>query len=328
MKAVAIREPGGPEVLQVVDRPVPSPGEGELLLRVAAASVNRPDILQRQGRYAPPPGASDLPGLDVAGTVVAAAPGASRFREGDRVCALLAGGGYAEYCVAPEVQCLPIPDRLDFVAAAALPETVFTVWTNVFERGALQRGEALLVHGGTSGIGTTAIGVAVALGARVLATAGSPKKCRACLALGAERAINYKQADFVAAVRESTAGRGVDVILDMVGGDYTPRNIQVLAEAGRLVQIAFLRGSGVEVDLAAVMRKRLTITGSTLRPRSVAEKGRIARAVEENVWPLVASGAFCPVVHATFPLVRAKEAHELLESGACIGKIVLTVGGS
>lgn len=326
MNAIAIREPGGPDVLESVQRPVPVPGDGELLVRVAAASVNRPDVLQRQGRYSPPPGTSDLPGMDIAGTVIAAGPGTSRFREGNTLCALVAGGGYAEYCVAPEAQCLPIPTGLDFIGAAALPETVFTVWANVFEAGKLQSGESFLVHGGSSGIGTTAIALARAFGATVFATAGSEDKCRACVDLGASRAINYKEEDFAAAVHEATHGRGVDVILDMVGGDYTPRNVASLAAGGRLVQIAFLRGSRVEIEWSVVMQKQLVLTGSTLRPRSVAEKGRIALAVERHIWPLIEAGTFRPVIHTTFPLAQAKAAHELLESGAHIGKIVLTTG--
>lgn len=326
MNAIAIREPGGPDVLESVQRPVPVPGDGELLVRVAAASVNRPDVLQRQGRYSPPPGTSDLPGMDIAGTVVAAGPDTPRFREGNTLCALVAGGGYAEYCIAPEAQCLPIPAGLDFIGAAALPETVFTVWANVFEAGKLQPGETLLVHGGSSGIGTTAIALARAFGASVFATAGSEEKCRACVDLGASRAINYKEEDFAAAVHEATEGCGVDVILDMVGGDYTPRNVASLATGGRLVQIAFLRGSRVEIEWSVVMQKQLVLTGSTLRRRSVAEKGRIALAVERHIWPLIEAGTFRPVIHTTFPLAQAKAAHELLESGAHIGKIVLTTG--
>ena len=326
MNVVAIREPGGPDVLESVQRPVPVPGDGELLVRVAAASVNRPDVLQRQGRYSPPPGTSDLPGMDIAGTVIAAGPGTSRFREGNTLCALVAGGGYAEYCVAPEAQCLPIPAGPDFIGAAALPETVFTVWANVFEAGKLQSGESFLVHGGSSGIGTTAIALARAFGASVFATAGSEDKCRACVDLGASHAINYKEEDFAAAVHKATERRGVDVILDMVGGDYTPRNVASLATGGRLVQIAFLRGSRVEIEWSVVMQKQLVLTGSTLRPRSVAEKGRIALAVERHVWPLIEAGTFRPVIHTTFPLAHAKAAHELLESGTHIGKIVLTTG--
>jgi NADPH:quinone reductase len=329
MRAVEIAEPGGPDVLRMVERPMPEPSAGEVRIRVAAAGVNRPDVLQRQGGYALPPGASDLPGLEVAGTIdaVGDASGAAgaRWRVGDAVCALLAGGGYAEYCVAPAVQCLPAPASLDLVAAAAIPETFFTVWTNVFERGRLQAGEVLLVHGGASGIGTTAIQLAHARGARVFATAGSADKCAACEALGAERAINHRTEDFVAVMRTHTDGRGVDVVLDMVGGDYTARNVEVLAMEGRLVQIAFLRGSRVSVDLRQVMQRRLTLTGSLLRPRTPAQKGAIAAALEAEVWPLLESGAVAPQIHATFPLAQAADAHRLLESNAHIGKIVLVV---
>jgi len=325
MTAVEIAQPGGPEVLRPVTRPTPVPGPGEVLIAVAAAGVNRPDILQRQGQYAPPPGASDIPGLEIAGRVVARGKDVEEWREGDEICALVAGGGYAEYCVAPVPQCLPIPRGLDLVRAAALPETVFTVWTNVFERGRLAAGEMLLVHGGASGIGTTAIQMARARGARVLATAGTPEKCAACVRLGAERAIDYRREDFAAVVAEWTKGHGVDVILDMVGGEYLPRNLASLGTDGRLVQIAFLKGPRVEVDLAPIMHRRLTLTGSTLRARSVEEKGRLARAVRESVWPLIEKGEVRPVLHATFPLAAAAEAHRVLESGAHIGKIVLTV---
>jgi putative PIG3 family NAD(P)H quinone oxidoreductase len=327
MLAMAIHEPGPPEVLIPVRRPVPSPGPGEVLIRVAAAGVNRPDILQRLGRYSPPPEASDLPGLEVAGTVAAVGAGVDAWQTGDAVCALLAGGGYAEYALAPAPQCLPIPGGLTPVEAAALPETTFTVWTNVFEQGRLAPGETLLVHGGASGIGTTAIPLARALGAHVLATAGTDAKCAACERIGAERAFNHRKDDFVAAARAATGGRGADVILDMVGGDYTPRNIAALAPGGRLVQIAFLHGSKVEIDLAPVMAKRLVLTGSLLRPRGVEEKGRIAAAVREKVWPLVESGAFRPLIYATFPLDRAADAHRLMESNEHIGKIVLILDG-
>jgi len=326
MTAVEIAHPGGPEVLRPVSRPTPAPGPREVLIAVAAAGVNRPDILQRQGQYAPPPGASDIPGLEVAGRVVGRGKDVGEWSEGDTVCALVAGGGYAEYCAAPAVQCLPLPSGIDLVQAAALPEAVFTVWTNVFERGRLSAGETLLVHGGASGIGTTAIQMARARGVRVLATAGTPDKCAACERLGAERAIDYRREDFAAVVRESTAGRGVDVILDMVGGDYLPRNLASLAADGRLVQIAFLKGSRAEIDLAPVLHRRLTLTGSTLRARSIEEKGRLARAAYENVWPLIEKGEVRPVLHATFALAAAAEAHRALEAGAHIGKIVLTVG--
>lgn len=323
MAVVEIARPGGPEVLRAAARPRPRPGPGEVLIEVEAAGVNRPDVLQRQGHYPPPPGASDLPGLEVAGTIVEVGEGAGEWSAGDRVCALLAGGGYAQYAAAPAPQCLPIPRGLDAVQAAALPETFFTVWTNVFERGRLREGETLLVHGGSSGIGTAAIALAHAFGARVLATAGSAQKCAACLALGAERAVNYREEDFVAAVKDATSGRGADVILDMVGGDYTPRNLECLALEGRLVQIAFLHGSKVQIDLMTVMQKRLTVTGSTLRARTVDQKGAIARALRERVWPLIEAGRVRPLVHATFPLEQAADAHRLMESGVHIGKIVL-----
>jgi len=325
MTAVEIAQPGGPDVLRPVTRPTPALGSRYVLIAVAAAGVNRPDLMQRQGRYAPPPGASDIPGLEVAGRVVARGKDVEEWQEGDAVCALVAGGGYAEYCAAPAPQCLPVPKGLDFVQAAALPETVFTVWTNVFERGRLSAGETLLVHGGASGIGTTAIQMARARGVRVFATAGTREKCAACEKLGAERAIDYAREDFVAVVAEMTAGRGVDVILDMVGGDYLPRNLASLATDGRLVQIAFLKGPRAEIDLMTVMHRRLTLTGSTLRPRSIEEKGQIARAVRENVWPLIEKGDVRPVLHATFPLAAAAEAHRALEAGTHVGKIVLIV---
>jgi len=325
MTAVEIAQPGGPEVLRPVTRPTPALGSRDVLIAVAAAGVNRPDLMQRQGRYAPPPGASDIPGLEVAGRVVARGKDVEEWQEGDAVCALVAGGGYAEYCAAPAPQCLPVPKGLDFVEAAALPETVFTVWTNVFERGRLSAGETLLVHGGASGIGTTAIQMARARGVRVFATAGTREKCAACEKLGAERAIDYSREDFAAVVAELTAGRGVDVVLDMVGGDYLPRNLASLATDGRLVQIAFLKGPRAEIDLMTVMHRRLTLTGSTLRPRSIEEKGQIARAVRENVWPLIEKGDVRPVLHATFPLAAAAEAHRALEAGTHVGKIVLIV---
>jgi putative PIG3 family NAD(P)H quinone oxidoreductase len=325
MRAIEIKQPGGPEVLVPTRRPMPKPGPDEVLIKVAAAGVNRPDVLQRQGGYNPPPGASDLPGLEVAGEVVAVGPDIKRWKVGDRVAALVAGGGYAEYCVAPGPQCLPVPGKLDLVHAAAIPETFFTVWTNVFERGRLQRGETFLVHGGSSGIGTTAIQLASRFGARVFTTAGSDEKCSKCKELGADLAINYRTRDFVQAVNEATGGQGVDVILDMVGGDYIPKNLQCLAVEGRLVQIAFLKGPKAEINFANVMVKRQTVTGSTLRPRSVAQKGAIAQALEAKVWPLLAAGEVAPLLHATFPLDQAAEAHRLMESSAHLGKIVLTV---
>ena len=325
MCAVEIKAPGGPEVLVPVLRPLPKPGKGEILVKVVAAGVNRPDVLQRQGGYPPPKGASDIPGLEIAGCVVAVGEGASRFEQGDEVCALVAGGGYAEYCTVPEPQALPAPQGLDLVNAAALPETFFTVWTNVFERGRLKSGETFLVHGGSSGIGTTAIQLASAFGARVFATAGNNLKCQACEKLGAEKGINYREEDFVEIIQQATNKRGVDVILDMVGGDYIEKNISLLATEGRLVNIAYLNGSKVEVNFLPVMLKRLTLTGSTLRPRAVAEKGAIARVLEEKVWPLLASGRIAPVIEGRFPLARAADAHRLMETSAHIGKIVLVV---
>src|SRR5262245_45380567 len=325
MHAIEIRQPGPPEVLVLVERPMPAVGPDDVLIRVAAAGLNRPDLMQREGKYAPPPGASDIPGLEVAGTVHAVGENVSAWQVGDWVCALVSGCGYAEYCAAPAGQCLPVPEGTDFISAAALPETTFTVWTNVFERGRLARGESLLVHGGSSGIGTTAIQIARARGARVFATAGSADKCAACEHLGAERAINYRGEDFVAVVRELTGGRGADVVLDMVGGDYFARNIDVLAVEGRLVEIATLQGVKAELNIQTIMQRRLTITGSTLRARPIADKGAIARAVHEQVWPLIEAGAVKPVVHATFPLRAAAEAHRVMESSAHIGKLVLVV---
>lgn len=325
MTAIEIAEAGGPDVLRPTERPVPQPGSGEILIRVAAAGVNRPDVAQRNGSYPPPPGASDLPGLEVAGTVAAVGDEAGDWRVDDMVCALVSGGGYAEYVAVPATQALPVPDGLGWVQAAALPETFFTVWTNVFDRGRLGVGEAFLVHGGSSGIGTTAIQLARAFGARVFTTVGSADKAAACLALGAELAVNYRDEDFVEAIRGVTDGKGVDVILDMVGGDYLPRNIRCLKPDGRLVQIALMRGTKGELDLARVMTRRLTVTGSTLRPQSVAAKAAIAVALREKVWPLIAAGEIAPVIHATFALAEAAKAHELMESGSHIGKIVLTV---
>ncbi|HKB14002.1 MAG TPA: NAD(P)H-quinone oxidoreductase [Vicinamibacterales bacterium] len=325
MIAIEIRRPGDPEVLVPVERPQPVPAAGEVLVKVAAAGVNRPDVFQRRGRYPPPPGASDIPGLEIAGTIEQLGGGVREFAVGDAICALVAGGGYAEYCTAPAPQCLPLPRGLDLVAAAAIPETYFTVWTNVFERGRLQAEESLLVHGGSSGIGTTAIQLARARGARVFATAGSAEKCAACESLGAVRAINYREEDFVAIVRRETGGRGVEVVLDMVGGDYFARNIESLAAEGRLVEIATLQGVTAELNIQTIMQRRLTITGSTLRARPVDEKGAIARAVREHVWPLLESGAVKPIVYATFPLRDAAEAHRVMESGRHIGKLLLVV---
>ena len=325
MTAIEIPEFGGPEALVPGRRPLPEPAEGELLVKVAAAGVNRPDVLQRSGGYPPPPGASDIPGLEIAGTVAALGPGVEGWRPGDQVTALVAGGGYAEYCTAPAPQCLPLPAGLSLAEAAAIPETFFTVWSNVFERGGLAEGESFLVHGGSSGIGTTAIQLARAFGARVFTTAGSAEKCEACRALGAELAINYREQDFVEAVKGATEGRGVDLILDMVGGDYVARNIASLAPDGRLVYIAFLSGPKVELNLLPVMLKRLSITGSTLRARSVAFKGAIAEQLREKVWPLIEAGRVKPVLFKSFPLAEAAEAHRLMESSGHIGKIVLTV---
>jgi NADPH2:quinone reductase len=325
MRAVEIAKPGGPEVLAPVERPLPAPKSGEVLVKVAAAGVNRPDILQRMGLYPVPPGASDLPGLEIAGEVVACGDGAKLWKPGDRICALVHGGGYAEYCVAPEVQALPVPKGLSLVEAASLPETFFTVWSNVFDRAGLKAGETLLVQGGSSGIGVTAIQMAAVLGHRVFATAGSDEKCAACLRLGAEKAINYKTQDFAAEVKAATGGKGVDVILDMVGGDYFPRELKCLADDGRLVFIAFLRGPKTELDINELMRRRLTVTGSTLRPRPVAFKGAIASRLKERIWPLIDAGKIKPVIYRTFPLAGASEAQRLMESSQHIGKIVLTV---
>lgn len=324
MIAIEITEPGGPEVLKPVTVATPGPGAEDVLIKVAAAGVNRPDVMQRKGMYPPPPGAPDTPGLEIAGEVVVAGARAAGLGVGDRVCALVAGGGYAEYCVAPAALCLPWPDGMDAVQAAALPETFFTVWTNVFDRGRLRGGERFLVHGGSSGIGTTAIQLAKAFGATVYATAGTSEKCAACENLGADAAINYRDEDFVERIDTLTDGRGVDLILDMVAGDYLPRNLKCLATDGRLVQIALQNGPKVEMNLLPVMLKRLTITGSTLRPRSVAEKAQIARSLHEKVWPLLSAGKVKPVIHETFPLARACDAHVLMESSRHIGKILLT----
>ena len=325
MTAIEISSPGPPEVLRAVERPDPIPGAGEVLIHVAAAGVNRPDVMQRQGAYPPPPGASDIPGLEVSGVIESLGDGVRDWRVGDTVCALVAGGGYATKCVAPAPQCLPVPASLDLTSAAAIPETFFTVWTNVFERGQLRTGERALFHGGSSGIGTTAIQLAAARGVRVLATAGSDEKCRVCESLGAERAINYRTEDFVAVVREVTGGRGVDLILDIVGGSYVNRNLAALAMDGRLLVIGFMEGEpAANIDLRRILGRRLTITGSTLRPRSVREKGEIAGALRREVWPLLERGVVKPLVHRTFPLAEAAAAHRLMESREHIGKIVLT----
>lgn len=325
MTVVAISRPGGPEVLRPEVRPVPAPGPGEVLIRVRAAGVNRPDALQRAGAYPPPAGASDLPGLEVAGEVAALGEGAARWAVGDRVCALTPGGGYAQYARVHASNVLPAPAGLDWIKAAAVPETAFTVWHNVFGRGRLRAGETLLVHGGSSGIGTTAIMLGKAFGATVIVTAGTAEKCAACRALGADVAINYRDGDWTAGVTEATAGRGPDLILDMVGGPYVAQNYAAAAMDGRIVSIAFLQGSKVEVDFARLMMKRLTHTGSTLRAQSVDAKAQIARELEAQVWPLLAEGRCLPVIHATFPLIRAVDAHALLETSAHIGKIVLSV---
>ncbi len=327
MRAVEITAFGDPQVLKLGERPVPQAGAGELCIRVAASGVNRPDVIQRKGHYAPPPGASDLPGLEVAGVVVAGDAEAMRAQGlavGDHVCALVAGGGYAEYCVAPVAQCLPVPAGLSDVEAASLPETFFTVWSNVFDRGALQAGETLLIQGGSSGIGVTAIQLAKAFGAQVVVTAGSDEKCQACLALGADHAINYKTQDFVEEVKRITAGKGVDVILDMVAGDYVAREVDALADDGRLVIIAVQGGVKAEFNAGLVLRRRLHITGSTLRPRPVAFKAAIAKALQEKVWPLLASGQVRPIIHSQFVAAQADKAHALMESNQHIGKIMLT----
>ena len=325
MTAIAISEPGGPRVLKPEKRDVPQPGEGEILIRVRAAGVNRPDVQQRKGLYPAPPGASDLPGLEAAGEVAALGEGTKRWRIGDAVCALTPGGGYAEYVAVHESHALPLPSGFTFTEAAAIPENYFTVWHNVFQRGGLKSGETLLVHGGSSGIGTTAIQLATAFGSYVITTAGSAEKCAACLKIGADRAVNYKEQDFVAAVKEATDGKGADVILDMVGGDYVARNYNAAAVEGRIVQIATQAGAVASTDFAKLMVKRLTHTGSTLRPRTVAVKGEIAAALEANVWPLLATRKVAPVMDMIFPLKEAWRAHERMEEGEHIGKIVLDV---
>ena len=323
MKAVEITKPGPPEVLQLVERPDPSPAADEVLIDIAAAGVNRPDVLQRLGKYPVPPGASDIPGLEVAGVVAAVGADVRGWSIGEPICALLAGGGYAERAVAPQEQCLPIPTRLSAIQAAGIPETFFTVWTNVFQRGRLKPGETILIHGGTSGIGTTAIQLARAFGAEVLGTAGSDEKCAAMRTLGAAHAFNYKTTDWVVAGRDATGGRGVNVVLDIVGGDYMGRNLELLATDGRLVQIAFLRSPKAEIDFSVMMRKRAWITGSTLRPRTPAEKGAIAAQLRQQVWPLLESRVVRPVIHQVFPLAQAADAHRLMEAGTHIGKLVL-----
>jgi NADPH:quinone reductase len=325
MRQVRFAGAGGPEVIRLEDAPVPRPGPGQVLIEVAAAGVNRPDCIQRAGAYPPPPGASDIPGLEVSGRVAALGEGVTSLRVGDTVCALLSGGGYAEYCVADEVLCLPVPAALSLLEAGGVPETYFTVYDNVFTRGRLRAGESLLVHGGSSGIGSTAIQLAKAMGATVYATAGSAEKCDFCRSLGADAAVNYRTEDFVDEIRRLTDKRGVDVILDMVGGSYIGRNLSILAVEGRLVQIAFLQSSKVEIDFRPVMVRRLTLTGSTLRPRSVELKARIAAALRETVWPLLENGTVRPIVDATFPLEETRRAHELMESSAHQGKIMLEI---
>ncbi|HEX9184285.1 MAG TPA: NAD(P)H-quinone oxidoreductase [Burkholderiales bacterium] len=325
MRAIQIEKPGGPEALRPTQRPRPEPKPHEILVKVAAAGVNRPDVLQRMGLYAVPPDASDLPGLEIAGEVVACGSAVKLWKAGDKVCALTHGGGYAEYCVTPEVQALPVPKGLSMVEAASLPETFFTVWSNVYDRGRLAPGETLLVQGGSSGIGVTAIQMAKATGNRVFATAGTDEKCAACVKLGAEAAFNYKTQDFVAGVKAATGGKGVDVILDMAAGDFVPKELKALADDGRLVFIAFLRGMKTELDVNELMRRRLTLSGSTLRPRTVEFKGAIAASLRSRIWPLIEAGRIKPVIFKTFPLEQAAEAHRLMESSAHIGKIVLTL---
>ena len=328
MRYVEAKGAGGPDVLAVAKGPVPKPGPGEVLIEVAAAGLNRSDLAQRQGRYRPPPGSSPVLGLEVSGKIVALGPNTKGVKKGDAVCALVSGGGYAEYCTAPAGQCLPVPQGVSLVDAAALPEATFTVWLNLFERGRLKVGESVLIHGGASGIGTMAIELAAAFGARVFATAGSNDKCEACKKLGAAAAINYRAADFVEAVKNLTAGKGVDVVLDMVGGDYLPKNVDILAVEGRLVQIAFQRDSEIRFNFLPLVAKRLTFTGSTLRPKSTVEKAAIATALKQKVWPLFAAGKVKPVVFATYPLADAEAAHRAFETGTHIGKIVLTVAAA
>ncbi|HKT81304.1 MAG TPA: NAD(P)H-quinone oxidoreductase [Vicinamibacterales bacterium] len=325
MIAIEIRQPGEADVLTPVERPLPAVGPDDVLIKVGAAGVNRPDVMQRQGRYPPPPGASDIPGLEVAGVIDAVGANVRNLSVGDTVCALVSGGGYAEYCAAPAPQCLPVPAGVDVVHAAAIPETTFTVWTNMIERGRLSKGESVLIHGGSSGIGTTAIQLAHALGARVFTTAGSDEKCQACRELGADLAVNYRTQDFVKTVREATGGVGVNLIIDIIGGDYLQRNIETLALEGRLVQIGQQGGPKAQINMIPVLQRRLTITGSTLRIRSVEQKGAIARAVHEHVWPLFESGQMHVHVHQTFPMREAAKAHRLMEASTHIGKLVLVM---
>ena len=323
MNYIQIEKHGDPEVLKLHSMPVPEPGPGEVLIKVAAAGVNRPDMMQRKGLYPPPPGATDVPGLEVSGTVVSVGQNVNEPPINSEVCALVTCGGYAEYCLAAASICLPVPEKISLVNAAGIPETYFTVWTNVFKRGQLKAGESLLVHGGSSGIGTTAIQLGKAFGATVYTTAGTSDKCEFCNNLGADAAINYREQDFSEEIKRLTEGKGVNVILDMVGGPYFPKNIRLLADEGRLVQIALMQGSKAEVDFRSLLLKRVTLTGSTLRPRSVEEKTKIAQALQKNVWPLLESGAIRPIIHQTFPLKQASEAHRLMESSAHIGKILL-----
>jgi NADPH2:quinone reductase len=325
MRVVHIASPGGPEQLQLSTRPTPKPGDGEVLVRVEAAGVNRPDVMQRQGRYPPPPGASDLPGMEIAGEIVSLGPNVGGLKVGDKICSLLPGGGYAAYALAAAPLCMPIPQGMSMVEAAAIPETFMTVWTNLFERGRCKAGDTVLVHGGTSGIGTTAIQLASVLGAKVYATAGSEDKARACEKLGAVRGIDYRKEDFVEVIRAATQGYGIDVTLDMVAGSYVPRNIDIAAVEGRIVTISTLGGTKSELNMVPVMMKRLTLTGSTLRARTVAQKAAVADAMRQNVWPLIAAGKVKPVIFKTFPFAEASEAHRLMETSNHIGKIVLTM---
>jgi len=323
MNYIKIEKHGDPEVLKLHSMPVPEPSPGEVLIRVSAAGVNRPDVMQRKGLYPPPPGATDVPGLEVSGTVVSTGKNVSEPMVGSEVCALVTCGGYAEYCLAAASICLPVPENISLEDAAGIPETFFTVWTNVFDRGQLKSGESFLVHGGSSGIGTAAIQLAKAFGATVYTTAGTPEKCEFCENLGADAAINYREQDFSEEIKRLTEGKGIDVILDMIGGPYFPKNIYLLADEGRLVQIALMQGSKAEVDFRSLLLKRVTLTGSTLRPRSVEQKTEIAKALRKNVWPLLDTGTVRPIIHQTFPLTQAAEAHSLMESSAHIGKILL-----